>query len=112
MKHRTEAKFYKLLDALPKAIQTKHEDMKMSMPAKKSAQIKSAQAKSARVARKKSAARESAMPAEEEEDEFDRALARALEAGAFDEMIAQADQAYRDGKTKPLSHLYKKYGSG
>ncbi len=73
----------------------------MSMPAKKSTQIKSTQAKSA-----------CAKPAEEEEDEFDRAINRALEAGAFDEMIAQADQAYRDGKTKPLSHLYKKYGSG
>ncbi len=84
----------------------------MSMPAKKSEQMKSVQAKSARAVRKKPAARKCAKPAEEEEDEFDRALARALEAGAFDEMIAQALQAKRDGKTKPLSHLYKKYGSG
>ncbi len=84
----------------------------MSMPAKKSAQTKSAQAKSARAARKKSAARKCAKPAEEEEDEFDRAISRAAKAGAFDEMIAQALQAKRDGKTKPLSHLYKKYGSG
>ncbi len=74
--------------------------------------MKSVQAKSARAARKKPAAPKCAEPAEEEEDEFDRAINRALEAGAFDEMIAQADQDYLDGKTKPMSHLYKKYGSG
>ncbi len=84
----------------------------MSMPAKKSAQMKSAQAKSARVARKKPATPKCAKPAEEEEDDFDRAINRALEAGAFDEMIAQAKQDYLDGKTKPISHLYEKYGSG
>ncbi len=84
----------------------------MSMPAKKPAQIKSTQAKSVRAARKKSATRKCAKPAEEEEDEFDRALNRALEAGAFDEMIAQADQDYRDGKTTLVSDRYKKTGSG
>ncbi len=84
----------------------------MSMPAKKSEQIKSAQAKSARVARKKSVARKCAKPAEEEEDEFDRAISRAAKAGAFDEMIAQALQDKRDGKTKPLSYHYRKTGSG
>ncbi len=78
----------------------------MSISAKKSAQ-----AKSARVAQKKLAARKCAKPAEPEEDEFDRALAAAVKAGAFDEMAAEALQNYRDGKTKPISHLYKKYGS-
>ncbi len=83
----------------------------MSMPAKKSEQMKSVQAKSARAVRKKPAVRKCEKPAEDD-DEFDRAINRALEAGAFDEMIAQADQDYRDGKTKPISHLYEKYGSG
>ncbi len=101
MEHRTDAKYKKLLAALPKAIQTKHEGMKMSMPAKKSEQIKSTQAKSA-----------CAKPAEEEEDEFDRAISRAAEAGAFDEMIAQAVQDYHDGKTTLVSDRYKKTGSG
>ncbi len=80
----------------------------MSMPAKKPAQIKSAQAKSVRVARKKPATPKCAEPAEEEDDEFDRTIARALEAGAFDEMIAQAAQDYRDGKTTLVSDRYKK----
>ncbi len=84
----------------------------MSMPAKKSAQTKSAQAKSACAVRKKPATRESAKPAEEEEDEFDRAISRAAEAGAFDEMIAQAVQDYHDGKTTLVSDRYKKTGSG
>ncbi len=84
----------------------------MSMPAKKSEQMKSVQAKSARAVRKKPAMPKCAKPAEEEEDEFDRALARALEAGAFDEMIAQALQDKRDGKTTLVSDRYKKTGSG
>ncbi len=74
----------------------------MSMPVKKSEQMKSVQAKSARAARKKPATPKCAEPAEEEDDEFDRTLNRALEAGAFDEMIAQALQDKRDGKTTPV----------
>ncbi len=79
----------------------------MSISAKKSAQAKSVCA-----TQKKSAARKCAKPAEEEDDEFDRAISRAAKAGAFDEMIAQALQDKRDGKTKPLSYHYRKTGSG
>ncbi len=84
----------------------------MSMPAKKSEQMKSVQAKSARAVRKKPATPKCAEPAEEEEDEFDRALAAAVKAGAFDEMAAEALQNYRDGKTTLVSDRYKKTGSG
>jgi len=87
--------------------------MKMSMPAK-SAHTKSARgasvsgkfarAKSAPPTRNKSAAaaRKEAQPPEWEDDEFDRAIAKASRAGAFDEMIAEAMQDERDGKLSPL----------
>jgi len=90
-----------------------NEAMKMSMPAK-SAQTKSARgasvsgkfarAKSAPPTRNKSAAaaRKEVQPPEWEDDEFDRAIAKALKSGALDEMIAQAVQDKRDGKTLPL----------
>jgi len=83
----------------------------MSMQAK-SVQMKSAReasvaggrarAKSARSTRSKPATRKDVQPPEWEDDEFDRALAKALDAGAFDEMIAKAMQDERDGKTFPL----------
>lgn len=83
----------------------------MSMPAK-SAPMKSvrsasvagkfARAKSAPATRDKPVARKDVQPPEWEDDEFDRALAKALDAGAFDEMIAKALQDERDGKTFPL----------
>ncbi len=70
--------------------------------------MKSAQAKPARAVRKKPATPKCAEPAELEDDEFDRTLNRALEAGAFDEMIAQAVRDYRDGKTTLVRDRYKK----
>jgi len=85
--------------------------MKMSMPAKSvqtkparraSVSGKFARAKSAPPARSKSATRENAQTPEWEDDEFDRAIAKAMKAGAFDEMIAEALQDERDGKTTPL----------
>lgn len=39
---------------------------------------------------------------EPEDDAFDRAIADALKAGLLDDMIADALQAQRDGKTTPL----------
>jgi len=59
-------------------------------------------AKSAPPARSKSETCKKVRPPEWEDDEFDRALAKALDAGAFDEMIAKALQDERDGKTFPL----------
>lgn len=61
-----------------------------------------ARAKSAPATRSKPVARKKVQPPEWEDDEFDRALAKALDAGAFDEMIAKAMQDERDGKTFPL----------
>jgi len=78
----------------------------MSMLAKKtqakSAQMKSARAKSASSTRSKSAARDDAQLAELEDDAFDCAINEASKAGLLDEMIADALQAQRDGKTMPL----------
>jgi len=37
-----------------------------------------------------------------EDDDFDRAIAEALKSGALDDMIAEALQEKRDGKTVPL----------
>jgi len=83
----------------------------MSMPAK-SAHTKSvrdasvsggvARAKSASPTRSKSAARDDAQPAELENDAFDRAINEASKAGLLDDMIADALQSQRDGKTTPL----------
>jgi len=67
----------------------------MPTPAK-TARMKLARAKSAVATRK------DAQTPEWEDDEFDRALAKALDAGAFDEMIAEAMQDERDGKVWPL----------
>jgi len=61
-----------------------------------------AQAKPAGPTRSQPATRKDVQPPEWEDDEFDRALAKALDAGAFDEMIAKAMQDERDGKTFPL----------
>jgi len=61
-----------------------------------------ARAKSASPTRSKSAARDDAQPAELEDDAFDRAISEASKAGLLDEMIADALQAQRDGKTTPL----------
>jgi len=69
--------------------------MKTPTPAK-TAQKKSKRTKSAPATRKK------VQPPEWEDDEFDRALAKALDAGAFDEMIAEAMQDEREGKVWPL----------
>jgi len=52
--------------------------------------------------RNKPATGNDAKPPEWEDDEFDRALTKALKAGTFDEMIAEALQDERDGKTFPL----------
>lgn len=68
----------------------------------KSAQMKSARAKSAPATRGKSATRKDAQPPEWEDDEFDRAIAEASKAGLLDDMIADALQDLRDGKTTPL----------
>lgn len=68
----------------------------------KSAQGASVSKKSTPPARSKSATRKNARPPEWEDDEFDRAIAKAMKAGAFDEMIAEAMQDERDGKTTPL----------
>jgi len=83
----------------------------MSMQAK-SVQMKSARGASASrefarakptlSTRSKPAPRKDVQPPEWEDDDFDRALAKALDAGAFDEMIAKAMQDERDGKTFPL----------
>jgi len=79
----------------------------MSMHAKKTP-AKSAQMKSSRVksvpppARSKSAARKDARHPEWEDDDFDRAIAEALKSGALDDMIADALQEKRDGKTTQL----------
>jgi len=62
----------------------------------------STRAKSAPPARSKSATRKNARHPEWKDDEFDRAIAKAMKAGAFDEMIAKAMQDERDGKTTPL----------
>jgi len=87
----------------------------MSMPAKKmQVPAKSAPMKLARdasvstvsggSARMKSAPspRKDVQPPEWEDDEFDRAIAEALKAGLLDDMIADALQDKRDGKTMPL----------
>ncbi len=74
----------------------------MSMQAKKFTQIKSAQAKSVRAVQNKSATRKNAKPAKQAEDEFDRALATAVKAGDFDDIVNEALQDERDGKTSPL----------
>lgn len=90
----------------------------MSMPTKKmqapakSAQMKSARStfslrettrvKSAPSAKSKPTTRKVAQSAEPEDDAFDRAIAEALKAGLLDDMIADALQAQRDGKTTPL----------
>lgn len=84
---------------------------KMQTPAK-STQMKSApgasvsggvaQAKSAPATRGKPSPRKDAQPPEWEDDDFDRAIAKAMKAGAFDEMIAQAMQDERDNKLLPL----------
>ena len=63
---------------------------------------KFARAKSAPPARSKLAARNDAQPVELEDDAFDRAIAKASKAGLLDEMIAEALQEQRDGKTTPL----------
>jgi len=73
----------------------------MKMTAK-SAQGASVSKKSTPPARSKSAPRKNARHPEWEDDEFDRAIAKAMKAGAFDEMIAEALQDERDGKTTPL----------
>jgi len=83
----------------------------MSMQAK-SVQTKSArgapvaaaraQAKPAGPTRSKPATRKDVQPPEWEDDEFDRTIAKAMKAGAFDEMIAEAMQDERDGKLEPL----------
>ncbi|MDD9853713.1 MAG: hypothetical protein OXU78_07150 [Deltaproteobacteria bacterium] len=73
----------------------------MKMTAK-SAQGASVSKKSAPPARNKSLPRKKARPPEWEDDEFDRAIARASKAGLLDEMIAEALQEQRDGKTTPL----------
>lgn len=52
--------------------------------------------------RNKSATRKVARPAELEDDAFDRAIAKASKSGLLDEMIAEALQDQRDGKTTPL----------
>ncbi|MDD9811058.1 MAG: hypothetical protein OXU71_05000 [Gammaproteobacteria bacterium] len=75
--------------------------MKMSSQAKP-AQMKSARAKSASPTRSKSAARDDAQPAELEDDAFDRAITKASKSGFLDDMIADALQAQRNGKTTPL----------
>ncbi len=97
---------------LPQSRQRIPKSMTSLLSTGKSTSGKPARAKSARSARNKSVARDGAQVAEQEEDEFDRAISRAIKAGAFDGMIAEALQDERDGKTKPISHLYKKYGSG
>jgi len=68
----------------------------------KSAQMKSSRAKSASPTRSKSAARDDAQPAELEDDAFDRVISEASKAGLLDDMIADALQSQRDGKTTPL----------
>jgi len=68
----------------------------------KSAQGASVSKKSTPPARNKSSPRKKARPPEWEDDEFDRAIAKAMKAGAFDEMIAEAMRDERDGKTTPL----------
>jgi len=55
-----------------------------------------------RVVRNKSATRRVVQPVEMEDDAFDRAIAEALKSGALDDMIAEALQEERDGKTTPL----------
>jgi len=80
--------------------------LKMSGPAKKtlakSAQMKSSRAKSVSATRGKSAACKDVHHPEWEDDDFDRAIAEALKSGALDDMIADALQDLRDGKTTPL----------
>jgi len=78
--------------------------MKMTAKSAQGASVskKSARAKSTPPARSKSATRKNARHPEWEDDEFDRAIAKAMKAGAFDEMIAKAMQDERDGKTTPL----------
>lgn len=53
-------------------------------------------------AKSKPATRKAVQSAEPEDDAFDRAIAEALKAGLLDDMIADALQAQRDGKTTPL----------
>jgi len=79
----------------------------MSMHAKKTpakpAQTKLSRAKSTPPpARSKSAAHKDAPHPEWEDDDFDRAIAEALKSGALDDMIADALQEKREGKTTPL----------
>lgn len=78
----------------------------MSMLAKKtqakSAQMKSARAKSAPSTRDKSVVHKDVQTPEWEDDEFDCAIAEASKAGLLDDMIADALQTQRDGKTMPL----------
>jgi len=78
----------------------------MSMHAKKTpakpAQTKLSRAKSVPSTRGKSVARKDVQHTEWEDDDFDRAIAEALKSGALDDMIADALQDLRDGKTTPL----------
>jgi len=59
-------------------------------------------AKSTPSNRSKSATRRVVQSVELEDDAFDRAIAEALKSGALDDMIAEALQEERDGKTTPL----------
>lgn len=73
----------------------------MPMP-NKSSQMKLARAKSDSATRGKPATRKNVQPPEWEDDAFDHAIAEALKAGLLDDMIADALQDLRDGKTTPL----------
>jgi len=75
--------------------------MKMSSQAKP-AQMKSARAKSAQSTRDKSVVHKDVQHPEWEDDAFDRAINETSKAGILDDMIADALQAQRDGKTTPL----------
>ncbi len=87
---------------VPQSLQRIPKSMTSLLSTGKSTSGKPAQAKSARSARNKSAVRDGAQVAEQEEDEFNRAISRAIKSGAFDEMIAEALQDERDGKTTPI----------
>jgi len=64
--------------------------------------MKSARAKSAQSTRDKSVVHKDVQHPEWEDDAFDRAINETSKAGILDDMIADALQAQRDGKTTPL----------